>query len=113
MSANILTQPTIIGGIIANELTVSRARRDDRGRTNWTVTTNGADLLTDAPVTRVATYLTNSDGEGLWVGPATVSSDAETLWIGDRQILGTCQFHASRRAILAFIRRSYGIEDAA
>ena len=52
-----------------------------------------------APPETTSTYRTNSDDEGLWAG--------------DHQILGTTQFRASRRAILAFVRRSCNIEAAA
>lgn len=99
MSANILTQTTTIDGIDADTLTVSRASRDDRGRTTWTVTIAGTDLITGESVETTGTYRTNSDGEGLWAG--------------EQQILGTTQFRASRRAILAFVRRSCNIGDAA
>lgn len=98
MTTNLITGSQPILGVMADSVTVSRITRDEQGRSTWTATVAGIDLITDEPTTYSVAYHSNRDGQG--------------MWFEDRQILGTSQLDAtSRRQVVASTLRQLGVSD--
>lgn len=98
MTTNLISRSQQVQGVMADSITVSRIRRDEQGRSTWTATVTGTDLVTDKPVTYEVAFRSNRTGEG--------------MWIGGQQILGTSQLDATRRSqVVVATLRHFGVEQ--